>query len=127
LDAVLISEAGKKGRRVEPEATPERGYYYRSDHFELAKEGVPMIYPDGGIDHEKHGKEYGLAKAEEYVAKNYHKPSDEYDPSWDLSGAQADVRLFYHVGRSVVDGGKWPNWNEGTEFRAIRDASLQQK
>ena len=127
LDAILISEAAKHNRRVEPEATPERGYYYRSDHFELAKKGVPMIYPEGGIDHEKHGKEYGIAKSEEYVANHYHKPSDEYDPAWDLSGAEQDVRLFYHVGRNVVDGGKWPNWNEGTEFRAIRDASLNQK
>lgn len=127
LDGVLAKVAAESDRRVEPEATPERGYYYRSDHFELAKKGVPMIYPDGGIDHETMGKDYGTQKAEEYVAKNYHQPSDEFTADWDLSGAEQDVRLFYQVGREVIDSKTWPNWNAGTEFRAIRDASLAAK
>ena len=123
LDAVLERAASAQGRRLEPEPEPERGYYYRSDHFELAKVGVPMIYPDNGIDHVELGEEYGLQQAERYIAERYHMPTDEFDDTWDLSGAVQDVRLFYAVGEAVAGSDGWPNWNEGTEFRAIRDAS----
>ena len=108
-----------------PDPDIEKGYYYRSDHFNLAKVGVPMIYPGGGIDNVEFGPEYGQARADEYVAERYHKPTDEYDPTWDLSGAELDVKLYFAVGLEVANGDDWPNWNEGTEFRAIRDASFK--
>ncbi len=124
LDGVLERVAVAQGRRVDPNPHPERGGYYRSDHFELAKKGVPMIYPGAGKDHVEYGREWGEAQAERWNAENYHRVTDEYDPAWDLSGAVEDVGLFYAVGAEVAGSDAWPTWNEGTEFRGIRDSSL---
>jgi Zn-dependent M28 family amino/carboxypeptidase len=123
LDAIIEQAAVAQGRRIDPDPEPENGYYYRSDHFELAKVGVPMIYPDGGIDHVEHGSEYGRDQQALYVAERYHMPTDEFDDTWDLSGVVADVQLYYAVGEAVADSDGWPSWHEGTEFRAVRDAS----
>lgn len=123
LDGIMESAAAGQGRRIDPDPQSEKGFYYRSDHFELAKKGVPMIYPEGGIDHVEHGSEWGLAQKEKYGAERYHMPTDEFDETWDLSGAVADVQLFYALGVAVIDADSWPNWHEGTEFRALRDAS----
>jgi len=123
LDGVLERAAEVQGRRIDPDAEPEKGYYYRSDHFELAKKGVPMIYPGAGIDHVEHGSVWGQAQNAKYLAERYHMPTDEFDETWDLSGAVADVQLYYAVGESVAGSATWPNWHEGTEFRALRDAS----
>jgi len=123
LDAVLEVAAVGQGRRIDPDPDPEKGYYYRSDHFELAKMGVPMIYPAAGIDHVEHGAEWGQAQNDRYLAERYHMTTDEFDATWDLTGAVADVQLYYAVGAAVAGSDSWPNWNEGTEFRAIRDAS----
>ena len=83
-----------------------------------------MIYPRSGFEHIELGREYGQAQFDEYVAERYHKPSDEYDPNWDLSGAEEDVKLFFMVGEDIANGDIWPNWNPGAEFRAIRDKSM---
>ena len=123
LDAVLEDAAAGQGRRTDPDHESEKGYYYRSDHFELAKLGVPMIFPEGGIDHVEHGAEWGQAQKDAYLAERYHMPTDEFDDTWDLTGAVADIQLYYAVGAAVAGSDSWPNWNEGTEFRAIRDAS----
>lgn len=123
LDAVLEVAAADQGRRIDPDPEPEKGYYYRSDHFELAKQGVPMIYPAPGIDHVEHGAEWGQAQNDKYLAERYHMPTDEFDETWDLTGAVADIQLYYAVGAAVAGSDGWPNWNEGTEFRALRDAS----
>jgi len=123
LDAVMEAAAAGQGRRIDPDAEPEKGYYYRSDHFELAKMGVPMIYPGPGIDHVEHGASWGQEQNDKYLAERYHMPTDEFDDTWDLSGAVADVQLYYAVGEAVAGSTTWPNWNEGTEFRATRDAS----
>ncbi len=123
LDAIADRAVAMQDRRVVPDPEPEKGYYFRSDHFELAKMGVPMIYPEHGIDHVERGEEYGRAMNERYTSERYHMVTDEYDDSWDLTGAVPDVRLYYEMGREVIDSDAWPNWNEGTEFRAIRDAS----
>ncbi|MDT8369981.1 MAG: M28 family metallopeptidase [Longimicrobiales bacterium] len=123
LDGIMEEVAAARGRRVEPDPSPEAGYYYRSDHFELAKFGVPMIYPDAGRDAVKGGTAVGDAADERYRSERYHMPTDEFDESWVLAGAVEDLRLFFEVGARVVDSEVWPNWHEGTEFRAIRDAS----
>ena len=123
LDGYLALAAAAQLREARPEAFPEKGYYYRSDHFSLAKKGVPMLYTDAGIDSVQNGILWGEDQARTYTAKRYHKPGDEYDERWDLSGAEQDVRLFHEVGLRIANEKSWPNWNEGTEFRAIRDAS----
>ncbi len=122
LEDILKRHAEAQGRIIVPEPTPENGFYYRSDHFNFAKAGVPSLYPKNGIDHVEKGEAYGRQIAADYVAKAYHKPADEFDPSWDLSGNVQDTQLLYAVAREIADGDGWPNWYEGTEFRAARDA-----
>ncbi|TVV75774.1 M28 family peptidase [Sphingomonas solaris] len=123
LEGLLTRLATAQGRVVKPEPTPEKGFYYRSDHFSFAKLGVPMIYFDGGDDLVKGGVAAGQKAKAAYEATRYHAPSDEYDPEWDWSGAVHDLQLYYGIGRALADGGTWPKWNPGSEFRAVRDAS----
>lgn len=112
-----------QGRVIKPEPTPEKGYYYRSDHFSLAKLGVPMLYSESGDDLVEGGVARGAALAADYTTNRYHKPQDEYDPKWDWSGALQDLELNYTIGRELAEGSAWPNWYPGSEFRAIRDTS----
>lgn len=112
-----------QGRRIVPEPNPERGYYYRSDHFSFAKLGVPMFNGKGGEDLVKGGVSAGHAAAEDYVINRYHKPQDAYDPTWDWSGAAQDLALYYQLGRKLATGQAWPNWYKTAEFRALRDAA----
>mgnify|MGYP002778565503 FL=1 len=123
LDAFLEKAASTEKRAVVTEPTPEKGFYYRSDHFSLAKLGVPMLYFDGGEDLVVGGKEAGRKWAENYTANQYHAPSDDMSAitSWD--GMMADLRLYYAVARMMAMSDAWPNWVEGDEFRAIRDKS----
>ena len=123
LDAYLRRAAEAERLTLRPEPTPQAGYYYRSDHFSLARVGVPMLYPKLGEDLVNGGPAAGRAAAEDYRANRYHQPSDEYDPSWDWSGALHELRIFYRIGRALADGDDWPNWYAGDEFRAIRDRS----
>lgn len=104
-----------------PEENSERGIYYRSDHFSLAKRGVPMFDVGRSADLVEGGKAAGEAAGKEYNEKHYHAPSDEYSESWDWSGIGQDVELYYSLGRALADSDKWPNWRAGDEFRAIRD------
>ncbi|MFM5894849.1 MAG: M28 family metallopeptidase [Novosphingobium sp.] len=106
-----------------PEDHPERGHYYRSDHFSFAKLGVPMFAVGRGTDWVNGGKAAGEAAAEDYVQHRYHQPSDQYDPSWDWSGAVQEIQLFYRLGRSLAMTTDWPNWHKTDEFRRIRDKS----
>ena len=106
-----------------PEDHPERGGYYRSDHFSFAKLGVPMFSVGRGSDWVNGGKAAGQAASEDYVQHRYHQPSDQYDPSWDWSGAVQEISLFYHLGRSLAMTTDWPNWHKTDEFRRIRDKS----
>jgi Zn-dependent M28 family amino/carboxypeptidase len=122
LDAVLEEWASSVGRVLRPDPEAEKGFYYRSDHFNFAKVGIPALYTDAGIDHVVHGEEWTLARREEYTAQNYHQPSDEYDPAWDLAGAMDDLHLYYAVGYDLANSDAWPNWREGNEFKAARDA-----
>jgi len=124
LDGYIESAAKEQGRTVNPDPTPEKGSYFRSDHFPFAKQGIPAVYPSGGTDSVEHGKEWTLAKREKYTAENYHKPSDEFDPNWDLSGAVDDLRLLFKVGYRLAMESTFPNWKEGTPYKAKRDADL---
>jgi Zn-dependent M28 family amino/carboxypeptidase len=124
LDDYLAMAAETQGRRVRPDPEPEKGFYYRSDHFEFAKRGVPALYPDAGIDHVEHGEEWTMQRRADYTANRYHKLSDEYDPGWDLRGAVDDLRLFFLAGYRLATEPAWPNWRPGTEFRATRDAMM---
>ena len=124
LDDYVVQAAAMQGRTVSPDPEPEKGYYYRSDHFSLAKEGVPALYIEPGIDHVEHGEEWTLERRDEYTNQRYHKPSDEYDPNWDLSGAVDDLRLIFRVGYRLAGESQFPNWHEGNEFRIRRDAMM---
>ena len=127
LDAVLAKALQAEGRVGTAEATPEKGYYYRSDHFSLAKRGVPMLYLKQGEDLLNGGREAGAARNRDYEANHYHSPEDEFDPAWDWSGVVADVRLYYRLGRLMAESRDWPNWLPGDEFRRARDASLTER
>jgi Zn-dependent M28 family amino/carboxypeptidase len=121
LDAFLLAGLEADGRRITPDAKPEAGYYYRSDHFAFAKLGVPMLYIDGGEDLIAGGKEAGAAVAKDYTDNRYHGPKDEFNEAWDWSGVMADLQLYYRIGRSLAMSTSWPNWNEGDEFKGVRD------
>ena len=108
---------------VKGEPTPEKGFYYRSDHFSLAKFGVPMLYAESGEDLVNGGTAAGRRAADDYTTNRYHKPGDEYRADWDWSGAMRDLGIYYRIGRELAESGAWPNWYQGDEFRGIRDRS----
>ena len=122
LDGYAEKAAQSQGRRVRPDPQPEKGYFFRSDHFSFAKQGVPSLYLDNGIDHETKGEEWTRQQQDDYTANRYHKPADEYDPNWDLSGAIQDLHLLYDIGDELANSEIWPNWNQGVAFKATRDA-----
>ncbi len=123
LTALFRKALAEKGLVEAPEDSPEKGGYYRSDHFSMAKLGVPMFDIGRGIDLVNGGKEAGKAARDDYTNIRYHQPSDEYSAKWDWSGINQDVSLLYRLGHMLADGKDWPNWHEGDEFRAIRDKS----
>ncbi|MEO0449163.1 MAG: M28 family metallopeptidase [Pseudomonadota bacterium] len=124
LEDLLKTHLDETGRVLVPDPNPEAGYFYRSDHVSFAKKGVPMLYADGGVDKLDGGVAAGRAIAEIYTAQRYHKPMDEYDESWDLSGIKQDVTALYSVGLNVLNSSDWPTWYPGNEFEAIRQASM---
>ncbi|MFK8046894.1 MAG: M28 family metallopeptidase [Halioglobus sp.] len=120
-----LGEAAKiQGREVVQEPAPEKGLYYRSDHFSFARVGIPALYLTTATDSIEHGKAWGDQRLVDYYANDYHKPSDEYLKSWDLSGASQDVMLLYTIGAKLSSSRDFPNWNTGNEFKATRDASM---
>lgn len=123
LDAYLAAALKNVGRVATPEATPEKGMYYRSDHFSFAKQGVPMLYIKPGDDLVDGGTEAGQAVARDYTENRYHGPKDEFNPEWNWSGVMSDLELFYRIGNALANTEAWPNWVEGDEFRAVRDKS----
>ncbi|HZI87144.1 MAG TPA: M28 family metallopeptidase [Pyrinomonadaceae bacterium] len=122
---VLRETAAAQGRKVNPDAEPEKGFYYRSDHFEFAKVGVPALYTDSGTDFIGKDPQYSKQKRDEYTEKDYHKVSDEIKPDWDLSGAVEDAQLLSIIGYRVAQGEKYPEWKAGSEFKAKRDESMR--
>lgn len=124
LEDILADVIKPAGRELAPDPEPEKGFYFRSDHFEFAKKGVPAIYLDAGTQFIGKDPAYGKTKRDEYTNKDYHKPSDEVKPDWDLSGAVEDDRALFEVGYRVLNATEWPSWKPGTEFKARRDSSL---
>lgn len=121
LGDLYLKALAARGLTDVPEDHPERGGYYRSDHFSLAKRGVPMFNVERSGDLVDGGTAAGEKAAQDYTDNRYHAPADEYSESWDWSGITQDVELFYDLGRTLADGTMWPNWRQGDEFRAIRD------
>jgi len=124
LEDVLERHAAGQGRVVEPDAEPEKGFFYRSDHFEFAKLGVPSLYIDTGTRVRDRPEGWGLEKREEFTVNDYHKPTDEVKPDWDLSGLVEDVQLLFLVGYDVSQTPEYPTWRDGNEFKARRDEML---
>jgi Zn-dependent M28 family amino/carboxypeptidase len=123
LDDLARRVAAGQERVLVPDTEPEKGYYYRSDHFELAKVGIPSFYADSGVDFIGKPDGWGQTQRERYVAEDYHKPSDEVKDWWDLSGMVEDLELFFAMGRHLATSDEWPEWSETSEFRAAREAS----
>jgi Zn-dependent M28 family amino/carboxypeptidase len=124
LDDYVEAAAAEQGRVVRPDAEPEKGFYYRSDHFNFAKQGVPALDPEQGLDFVGKPADYGKRVRDEFNERDYHKPSDEVKPDWDLSGAAQDAQLYWMVGYRVAQAAKYPEWKPGTEFKAVREAQL---
>jgi Zn-dependent M28 family amino/carboxypeptidase len=123
LEDLVKPLVAAEGRVIALEPTPEKGYYYRSDHFSMAKLGVPMLYGESGEDLVVGGTAAGRAAAEDYTVNRYHKPQDEYDATWKWDGAVSDLTIYYGLGHSLAAGDAWPNWYPTAEFRDIRDKS----
>ena len=121
LDDLLVQIAKEQGRTVAPDADPEKGYYFRSDHFEFAKQGVPALDPKGGRRYTGKSADFGKRKQDEYTAKDYHKLSDEVKPDWDL----VDLRALAELGYRVAERERFPEWKPDSEFRARREAMLK--
>jgi Zn-dependent M28 family amino/carboxypeptidase len=124
LEDLLRTAADGQGRVLVPDAEPEKGSFFRADHFEFAKAGVPALYFDSGLDYVGKPAGYGQQKIDEFTLNDYHKPTDVIKPDWDLSGALEDLQLLLAVGRAVANGDRWPEWKPGSEFRERRQAML---
>ena len=125
LDDMLAAAAKRNGRVMKPNSQPEKGGFYRADHFEFSKLGVPALYIGGGKEVIGKPAEFGQQKKDDYTAHHYHQVSDEVNPEWDLSGAAQDMQLLFEVGYQVANGDKFPEWKSGTEFKAKRDQMLR--
>ena len=121
LEDYLKEEMSKVNREIDFESHPEAGFYYRSDHFNFAKAGIPALFIESGVKVIGKDPNYGKTIADDFTAKNYHRPSDEFDPKWDLSGAIADLQLLFNVGKNLANSDKFPKWKTGSEFKALRE------
>jgi Zn-dependent M28 family amino/carboxypeptidase len=125
LDDVAKAVAAEQGRVVKPDAEPEKGFYYRSDHFNFAKQGVPALDLDSGVDYIGKPPGWGMEMRDKFTAEDYHKPSDKVKPYWDLRGAVEDLELLGEVGYRVANAKTFPTWKTGSEFRAKREEMLK--
>ncbi len=125
LDEVLRRVMEPDGRTLSPDPESAKGFYYRSDHFPLAKIGIPALYTDAGVHFLDRPEDYSDLVRRQYTALHYHRPSDEFDATWNLAGAEADLRALFAVGFDLSEGTEWPAWSEGSEFGAARAASLE--
>lgn len=126
LDDYAIAVLEKYGRYASPDPTPEKGGYFRSDHFSFAKVGIPSINLSAGVDNVEQGKAWGLARSEEWIQENYHKPSDNYEPDkWDFDGMIEDIKVYFETGYNLSMTDKFPEWNPGVPFKALRDEMME--
>jgi len=123
VDDSLVAQAKLLGLKVEEDSQPEKGMYFRADHFEFAKAGVPALSIALGTDYTGHPAGWGLEQQRAYTSSRYHKPADVYDPAWDLKGMLQQLALMYATGRALADGDGWPAWRAGSPFKAARDAA----
>jgi len=123
LDDLLATGAKRNGRVMKPNSQPEKGGFYRADHFEFSKRGVPSLYTGGGKDFIGKPPDFGQQKKDDYTAHHYHQVSDEVNLNWDLSGAVQDVQLLFEVGYQVANGDNFPEWKPESEFKRNRDAT----
>ncbi|MDC7683534.1 M28 family metallopeptidase [Asticcacaulis sp. BYS171W] len=122
----MLAEALKGQKRVvTPDQRAEAGLFYRSDHFPMAKRGVPMLFGAWGLDMVEGGLEAGKKFSEAYIRDHYHQPSDEYEASWDMTGGMQDLEAYYALGRKLATAKVWPEWKPGSEFKAVRDKSAK--
>ena len=124
LDDYAREAAREQSRVLAPDSEPEKGFYYRSDHFNFAKVGVPALNPDPGVQFLDKPANFGAEKRDEWTSRDYHQPSDEVKDWWDLGGLAEDGRLLFAVGYRVANAERYPQWSPGTEFRATREKSL---
>jgi len=127
LDDYVRDAAGEQGRVIRPDPEPEKGFYYRSDHFNFAKQGVPALDPDEGVDYIGKPKEYGDQIRREWNERDYHQPSDIVRSDWDLAGAREDLKVLFAVGYRVAEADRFPEWKPGNEFRAKREEMLKER
>ena len=125
LEDYLLRAARRQDRVVMPEPTPENGFFFRSDHFNFAKVGVPALYIKLGVEDREKGAEWAKTRNAEFTLKDYHKPSDEFRPGTDLRGGLEDITLLYDIGRTLANERRFPQWYPQSEFRAARDRSLK--
>ena len=125
LDDLLAAAAKGNGREMKPNSQPEKGSFYRADHFEFSKRGVPSLYTGGGTNFIGKPPQFGQQKKDDYTAHHYHQVSDEVDPNWDLSGAVQDIQLLFEVGYQVANDDKFPEWRPESEFKAKRESMLR--
>jgi Zn-dependent M28 family amino/carboxypeptidase len=126
LDALVSRIASAQGRWVRGDPFPDRGFFYRSDQFSFAKIGIPASYAEGGFDYIGKPEGWGRQKRERWETRHYHQPSDEFDPSWDFSGAIDDAQLYFHLGALVADADEMPEWKENDEFAKVRRAAEEE-
>jgi Zn-dependent M28 family amino/carboxypeptidase len=124
IDEIVEAIAAEQGRVVKPDQFPDRGYFYRSDQFSLAKIGVPAVYLDPGVDFVDRPPDWGRQQINHYTEVNYHQPSDEYDDSWDFGGMISDALLGYWTGLAIANADEMPSWLPGDEFEAARLEAL---
>lgn len=128
LEDRLKTVVTASNRSITNDASPEAGYFFRSDHFPMAKRGVPMLYMDSGVDLLNGGKAAGDSADAAYRTSAYHQPADEYDPSkWDLSGMAEDISILHGLGMQLANSRDWPNYRQTSEFRPVRDKSAESR
>ncbi len=126
LEDYAAKYAGQQDRYIQPDQEAEKGYFFRSDHFNFAKIGIPALYAEGSYEHREKGIEYAKEKSAEYRTERYHLPADEYNAeTFDLGGIVQDCNLFMHIAEELANNQDWPKWKAGSEFKAIREASMK--
>lgn len=125
LDDYALEVLSKYGRYANPDQFPEKGNYFRSDHYNFAKAGVPALYLGKGVDDVSKGKDWGMAQSEKWIMENYHKPSDNYEPDiWKFDGMIEDIKVYFEIGYKLSNTNRFPEWKPGSQFKPARDAMM---